>query len=59
MACDQKSVVSLGYTSVFRPVWDAQECHEEEKNLGRVVKMEGGQGREGGKKVTFYSRTQL
>lgn len=59
MACDQKSVVSLGYTSVFRPAWDAQECHEEERNLGRVVEMEGGRGGEGGKEVTFYSRTQL
>lgn len=47
MACDQKSVVSLGYTSVFRPAWDAQECHEEERNLGRVVEMEVGREREG------------
>lgn len=38
MAYDQKSVVSLEDTSVFRPAWDAQECHEEEKERERAKK---------------------
>lgn len=54
MAYDQKSVVSLGFTSVFRPALDAQECHEKERNLGRVVKREGGKGRERGREGGYF-----